>query len=37
MSRVINPLIWVITIVTLLITPLITTHDPPSRVYYSWV
>ena len=26
-----NPLIWVITIVTLLITPLITTHEPPSR------
>ena len=30
-SRVISPLIWVITIVTLLITPLITTHEPPSR------
>ena len=29
---VISPLIWVITIVTLLITPLITTHEPPSRV-----
>ena len=27
-SRVINPVIWVITIVT----PLITTHEPPSRV-----
>ena len=24
-------LIWVISIVTLLITPLITTHEPPSR------
>ena len=30
-SRVISPLILVITIVTLLITPLITTHEPPSR------
>ena len=29
-SMVISLLIWVITIVTLLITPLITTHDPPS-------
>ena len=28
-SRVISPLIW---IVTLLITPLIATHEPPSRV-----
>ena len=27
----ISPLIWVIVIVTLLITPLITTHEPPSR------
>ena len=31
-SGVLSPLIWVITIVTLLITPLITTHDPPSRL-----
>ena len=30
-SRVISPLIGLITIVTLLITPLITTHEPPSR------
>ena len=30
-SGVISPLIWVITIVTLLITPLITNHEPPSR------
>ena len=30
-SGVISPLIWVITIVTLLIGPLITTHEPPSR------
>ena len=30
-SGVVNPLIWVI-IVTLLITPLITTHEPPSTV-----
>ena len=29
-SGVISPLIWVITIVTLLITPLKTTHEPPS-------
>ena len=29
-SGVIRPLIWVITIVTLLITPLVTTHEPPS-------
>ena len=28
---VISPLIWVITIVTLLITPNITTHEPPGR------
>ena len=31
-SRVISPLIGLITIVTLLITPLVTTHEPPSRV-----
>ena len=31
-SRVISPLIWVITIVILLITPHITTHEPPSRI-----
>ena len=30
-SGVINPLIWVIIIVTLLIIPLITAHEPPSR------
>ena len=29
-SGVISPLVWVFTIVTLLITPLITTHEPPS-------
>ena len=29
-SRVISPLIWVISIVTLLITLLITIHEPPS-------
>ena len=27
-SGVISPLIWIISIVTLLITPLITTHEP---------
>ena len=31
-SGVISPLIWVIIVVTLLITPLITTHEAPSRV-----
>ena len=30
-SRVISPLIWVISIVTLLITPLMTTQELPSR------
>ena len=30
-SGAISPLIWVITIDTLLIPPLITTHEPPSR------
>ena len=30
-SRVISPLVWVISIVTLLITLLITTHEPPSK------
>ena len=30
-SRVISPLVWVISIVTLLITLLITTHEPPRR------
>ena len=30
-SRVISPLTWVTSIVTLLLTPLITTHEPPSR------
>ena len=30
-SRVISPLIWVISIVTLLLTLLITTHEPPSK------
>ena len=29
-SGVVSPPIWVTTIVTLLITPLITTHEPPS-------
>ena len=32
-SWVISPLIWVIIMVTLLITPLITTHEPPSRAH----
>ena len=31
-SRVISPLKWVITIVTLLITPLITIHESPSSL-----
>ena len=29
---VISPLIWVVIMVTLLTTPLITTHEPPSTV-----
>ena len=29
-TGVVSPLIWVITIVTLLITPLITNHEPPK-------
>ena len=29
-SRVTSPLIWIVTTVTLLVTPLITTHEPPS-------
>ena len=28
---VISPLIWVMTTATLLMTPLITTHEPPSK------
>ena len=31
-SGVIRPLIWVISIVTLLITLLITTHEPSSKI-----
>ena len=30
LQNIISSRIWVITIVTLLITPLITTHEPPS-------
>ena len=29
----ISPLMWVMTIVTLLITPLITAHEPPSMLF----
>ena len=32
-GRVVSPLIWVIAIVTLLITLLITTHEPPSTLW----
>ena len=32
LSGVISPLIWVISIGTPLLAPLITTHEPPSRV-----
>ena len=32
LSREVSPRRGVISIVTLLITPLITTHEPPSRV-----
>ena len=31
-SGVISPFIWVIVLVTLLIAPLITTPEPPSKV-----
>ena len=31
-SGIIRSLIWAITIVILLISPLITTHEPPSRI-----
>ena len=34
-SWVISPLIWVIIRVTLPITPLMTTHEPPSRRLWS--
>ena len=34
-SGVIGPLIWVVTIVTLLITPFITTHEPPRLITLS--
>ena len=34
-SGVISPLIWVINTVTLLMTPLITTHEPPSSRKHS--
>ena len=30
-SGVISPLIWVLTIATLLIAPLVTTHEPPGK------
>ena len=30
-SRAISPLIWLITTVTLIIAPLVTAHEPPSR------
>ena len=36
-SRAISPLIWVISIVTLLITLLITSREPPSRMLMAEV
>ena len=36
-SGVISPLIRVLSIVTLLITPLITTHEPPSGAVFDTV
>ena len=36
-SGVISPPIWVINIATLLITPLITTHEPPSSEEYGFL
>ena len=32
-SGIISPLIWVIIMVTLLITPPTTTHEPPSKPF----
>ena len=32
-SGAVSPLIWVISIVALLITLLVTTHEPPSMVF----
>ena len=34
-SGVVSPLVWVLSGVTLLIAPLISTHEPPSRV--CWI
>ena len=34
-SGVIRPLVWVISIETLLITLLITTHEPPNRILWG--
>ena len=36
-SGVISPLIWVITILTLLMTPLITPQEPPSDQSYNQI
>ena len=36
-SGVISPLIWVISIVTLLITLLIIAHEPPSKLSLSLI
>ena len=36
-NGVISPLIWVITIVTLLIAPLVTTHEPPSMFRTAYI
>ena len=36
-SRVINLVIWVITVVTLPITPTKATHEAPSRIEGSWL
>ena len=34
-SGVVSPFIWVIIMVTPLITPLITNHEPPIRVFWG--
>ena len=34
-SGLIGPLIWVVIMVALLVAPLITTHEPPSRLLES--
>ena len=39
MNRAISPLTWAIILAALLITPCITTHEPPSRFWFGglWI